>query len=111
MNFLTAIAKILLGKESADSIITQSQKHYCDVYKAIDGKWYCNLADELNSEYKDSYTYGPFDNFDEVDNMLKYLGVFKGTYPLDDSGKKEVPKMSPNGQLVVDMLFGSKKLY
>lgn len=75
------------------------QRHY-SAYKARDGKWYMELAPHEYGEREDATTYGPFANESELD---KYLDNFSnpGGGGFDDSGKREVPKKSPNGRPVV----------
>jgi hypothetical protein len=76
-----------------------SVPRYCDFYKAVNGKWYMNLANDEDGGYRDSETYGPFES---LDSAKKYLHNFSnpGSYRTDDSGKKSVPTHSPNGRPV-----------
>jgi hypothetical protein len=73
---------------------------HCDFYKATNGKWYMELADEEYGERYDATTYGPFDSEDAA---KRYLDQFSnpGGYSTDDSGEQPVPTKSPNGGSVI----------
>ena len=60
----------------------------CDIYMAIDGKWYLELSD-INSK-SDVFTYGPFNS---QNNAETYLHNFIIVLYTDDSGNRAVPKI------------------
>ena len=82
-----------------EETLVESSSRYCSFYKAKNGKWYMELAPQEYGEYEDATTYGPF--YSE-ESALKYLDNFSnpGGYDVDDSGEREVPTMSPNGDKV-----------
>jgi len=82
-----------------EETLVESMQRYCSFYKAKNGKWYMELAPQEYGEYEDATTYGPF--YSE-ESALKYLSNFSnpGGYDLDDSGEREVPTTSPNGDKV-----------
>jgi len=92
MNLVDKLAQEYLLK-------TSSLSRYCGIYKAKNGKWYMDLADDEYGEWKDAVTYGPFPN---EDRAVKYLDNFSnpGGWVTDFSGEAEVPTRSPNGRPV-----------
>lgn len=82
-----------------EETLVESVSRYCSFYKAVNGKWYLELAPNEYGEYEDATTYGPF--YSE-ESALKYLNNFSnpGGYDSDDSGEREVPTQSPNGDKV-----------
>ena len=88
-------------ESTAGKKIKESTSRHCAVYKAKDGNWYMELA---NNEYEgrdEATTYGPFSTEDAV---WKYLDRFSnpGGFSVSKDGNTEVPKESPNGRPVVN---------
>jgi hypothetical protein len=79
--------------------LNESMQRHCAIYKAKNKKWYMELADDEYGEQYDATTYGPFNTFKAVED---YLDQFSnpGGMNIDKSGKKMVPKRSPNGMPV-----------
>jgi hypothetical protein len=79
-----------------EETLVESMQRHCSFYKAQNGKWYMELAPHEYGEYEDATTYGPF--YTE-EGAMKYLNNFSnpGGYDIDDSGEREVPTVSPNG--------------
>ena len=73
-----------------------SQSRHCEIYKAVNQKWYLELGDFEYAESEDSTTYGPFESYEsaykELDNHSN-----PGSLCTDESGKQPVPTQSPNG--------------
>lgn len=82
-----------------EETLVESTSRYCSFYKATNDKWYLELAPHEYGEYEDATTYGPF--YSE-ESAMKYLSNFSnpGGYDTDDSGSREVPTQSPNGDKV-----------
>ena len=76
-----------------------SMSRYCEIWKASNGKWYLDLADEEYGDWEDSTTYGPFPS---EDGAYRHLRNFSnpGGFAVDDSGDLAPPKRSPNGSPV-----------
>jgi hypothetical protein len=72
----------------------------CAFYKAQDGKWYMELAEEEYAGREDATTYGPFGSQEAADKYLTDGFSNPGSSWSDDSGKAPVPAMSPNGSPV-----------
>lgn len=87
-----------LGKiaDRVASGFVASKSRHCSFFKASNGKWYLNLADEEYAGYEDATTYGPFDSFEDADRFLDQFSN-PGGYNIDDRGVKPVPMRSPNG--------------
>lgn len=101
------------------TLLLESQPRHAAFYKAKDGKWYLEMADnpEPEPEYdedgeeeeyygpeggrEDSTTYGPFPSQEAADQFMSDNWANPGSFYEDDSGKAEVPKKSPNGKPVV----------
>jgi hypothetical protein len=71
-----------------------STQRRCDIFKAVDGKWYMHLGNfEYAYEPVDCTTYGPFPSEEaalkELDNHSN-----PGGWNSDDSGTCAVPKNS-----------------
>lgn len=83
-----------------NELLQESTPRHCFVYKAKDGLWYMELADREYGEKEEATTYGPFPSEDAADD---YLSNFSnpGGYGVDSSGRRPVPRRSPNGQKVV----------
>ena len=73
-----------------------SQSRHCEIYKAVNQKWYLELGDFEYADHADSTTYGPFESYEsaykELDNHSN-----PGSLCTDESGKQPVPTKSPNG--------------
>jgi hypothetical protein len=80
-----------------EKYLVESLQRYCHIYKAKNKKWYVELADREHGGRMDSTTYGPFNSFDEADDELNYHSN-PGGLTIDKSGKKPVPKKSPNNR-------------
>ena len=80
--------------------IKESLQRACAFYKAKNGKWYMDLANNEYGGYDEAYTYGPFNSEEEVDSYLRDNFSNPGGMDVDDSGKRPVPKKSPNGHPV-----------
>ena len=80
--------------------VNESVSRYCSIYKAKNKKWYLELAPHEYGEYEDADTYGPFDSEDEADGFLSGFAN-PGGLSIDKSGKKPVPKKSPNGRKII----------
>ncbi len=103
MEKLVSMIEKILGerqKRKFFSGLNESMERYCAIYKAKDGKWYMDLAQDEYEDYDRATTYGPFPSEDAAE---KYLDNFSnpGGWTSDDSGKRPVPKKSPNGSKVV----------
>ena len=77
-----------------------SMQRECTLYKARDGQWYMDLADEEYGGLDDATTYGPFKSEETTEKYLQDNFSNPGGYSTDDSGKQPVPKISPNGRPV-----------
>ena len=78
-----------------------SMSRECFIFKAKDDQWYMHLANEEYGEYDDCTTYGPFPSEEATEKYLDNNHSNPGGYSVDDSGKKEVPTVSPNGRGIV----------
>jgi hypothetical protein len=68
-----------------------SQQRRCDVWKANNGKWYLMLGDfEYAEEESDCTTYGPFNDYDDVELELDNHSNPGGQW-VDESGEKDPP--------------------
>jgi GNAT superfamily N-acetyltransferase len=87
----------VVGKSGSEK--QASMQRHCEIYKAMNGKWYLELADREYEEYDKATTYGPFDSQESAD---KYLDRFSnpGGMGISDSGRHPVPNKSPNGRPV-----------
>jgi len=74
-----------------------SLQRYCFIYKAKDGNWYMDLADQEHGTERDAYSYGPFPSEDAVHEYLHRNHSNPGGAQIDDSGRQPVPRRSPNG--------------
>lgn len=86
--------------ERIRSKITESEQRHCRIYKAKDKKWYLELADMEHGQERDSTTYGPFESEDKLTEYMRERFTNPGFLNIDRSGKKSVPKKSPNGRPV-----------
>lgn len=84
-------------KASTASMRIASTQRYCGFYKAVNGKWYMDLANDEHGEESDATTYGPFSSLDVGKDFLHHGFSNPGGYDMDDSGKKTIPHVSPNG--------------
>ena len=83
--------------------LCESVARYAFEYKAKNGKWYLELThDEYDYERRNATTYGPFDSQDSLNKYLRGNHSNPGGGSVDNSGKKKVPKKSPNGSPVID---------
>ena len=80
--------------------LNESMSRHCDIYKARDGKWYLELADNEYGEWDEANTYGPFNSEEKADDYLSNNFSNPGGMGVDDSGDREVPTKSPNGSPV-----------
>lgn len=80
-------------------LMLESVSRYCHFYKASDGNWYMDLANEEYGEYEDATTYGPFGS---EGGAIAYLNKFSnpGGWSTDESGERKPPTVSPNGSPV-----------
>jgi hypothetical protein len=76
--------------------ITESLQRHCEIYKAKNKKWYIEIGTREYADQRDSITYGPFKSEKEADGELQYHSN-PGGLSVDDSGRRPVPKKSPNG--------------
>ena len=74
-----------------------SQSRHCEIYKAVNQKWYLELGDFEYADHVDSTTYGPFDTFEAANKELDNHSN-PGCMSRDDSGTQPVPTQSPNGK-------------
>ena len=86
--------------------VFESMSRYCDIYKASDGKWYMDLANEEYGEYDDCTSYGPFSSEEAADKYLSDNHSNPGGGWVDDSGDREPPTESPNGSRLVNPRSG-----
>ncbi len=77
-----------------------SCSRHCAFYKATNGSWYMELAQEEYAGREDATTYGPFATQDAADEYLRDGFSNPGGSWSDDSGTAAVPTLSPNGQPV-----------
>lgn len=91
-----------------EKYIIESMSRYCNYYKAKDKNWYVDLANKEYGGYEDATTYGPFNTFDDADEYVMNNFSNPGSFWEDDSGKKPVPKKSPNGRPVIRPSSGRK---
>jgi hypothetical protein len=77
--------------------LNESLQRYCHIYKAKNGKWYLELANREYAGREDATTYGPFNSMEDADKEISDWHSNPGGLSIDKSGKKPVPKKSPNG--------------
>jgi hypothetical protein len=90
-----------------EGAISESVIRYCGVWKASNGRWYLDLAEQEYAEYEDATTYGPFRSEDAANKYLHDNFSNPGGYMTDESGKEDPPTKSPNGHKVVNPSAGS----
>ncbi len=75
-----------------------SVSRHCALYRAVDEKFYLELADEEYAGQDEAVTYGPFDTGELA---LAYLEGFSNPGGIDEyADTLPVPKKSPNGEPV-----------
>ena len=80
-----------------EDLMVESMQRHCELYKAANGKWYLELANQEYGEVDDATTYGPFATEEACMNHLDNFSN-PGGYGIDDSGTRPAPTESPNGQ-------------
>ena len=90
----------LVPEEKLESLA--STQRYCGIFKAVDGKWYMDLAHNEYGDLDEATTYGPFASEEAVNQYLDYNFSNPGGYSLDGSGGHPAPKVSPNGDPVIN---------
>jgi hypothetical protein len=73
-----------------------SFQRHCEIYKAVDGRFYVDLANEEYGGVEDCTTYGPFATEQEANGELEHHSNPGGLY-VDLDGTRPVPTVSPNG--------------
>lgn len=76
--------------------ISESVSRYAGVWKASNGKWYLDLADDEYAEYEAATTYGPFASEAAAEAHLDNFSN-PGNLDIDASGIVAPPDKSPNG--------------
>jgi hypothetical protein len=79
-----------------EKYITESMQRHCEIYKAKNKKWYIEIGTREYADERDSLTYGPFKSEKDAYGELEYHSN-PGGYGVDESGRRPVPKKSPNG--------------
>jgi hypothetical protein len=85
-------------KVSASEGRMASLSRHCAIYKAVNGKWYMDLAEREHGEEEDSTTYGPFDSSENAESYLENFSNPGSTWI--DRNSNPVPTVSPNGRPV-----------
>ena len=67
-----------------------SMSRHCEFYKARNGEWYMELANEEFGGREDATTYGPFDSEKEATQFLRKF-TNPGSYAVDGSGRRGIP--------------------
>lgn len=80
--------------------IAESMSRYCGIYKAVNGKYYLELAPDEYGEADTAITYGPFSSADAADDYLSRNFSNPGSVWTDHKGNAPVPTKSPNGSRV-----------
>jgi hypothetical protein len=78
-----------------------SSPRYCRIWKAANGRWYLDLANNDYGDQNDAVTYGPFHSVSETERFLDGFSN-PGGWSTDDSGRRPPPTRSPNGDPVED---------
>lgn len=81
--------------------INESVSRYCEIYKTRDGRWYMDVANDEHGDEDDATTYGPFWSEEKAEKFLDDELSNPGGFAVDDSGKRQVPRKSPNGTPIV----------
>lgn len=81
--------------------IVSSVSRHCACYRAADGRWYLEMADDEYGEYEDADVYGPFASEDSLDGFRRYFPN-PGGGDVDESGTRPAPTKSPNGGPVLE---------
>jgi len=76
--------------------LNESTARHAFIYKAKNKKWYLELGDQEYAERHQSTTYGPFDSEEAADKEISDYHSNPGGMTIDRSGKRPVPKKSPN---------------
>jgi len=99
-----------LIREERRRMLNESTPRYAAAWEATDGSWYLDLADWEGGDYHDSTTYGPFYDFEAIDDYLR-TGPHSnpGGLDIDDSGPNPPPAQSPNGGPVVNQRTDSTR--
>jgi hypothetical protein len=85
--------------------LNESESRYCHIYKANNNKWYTDLASgDGNHQQHTASTYGPFNDIESAEKYISDEFSNPGGWSIDKSGKKQVPKESPNGRPVTKPL-------
>jgi hypothetical protein len=88
-------------REECNKLLNESVSRYSGIWKASNGRWYLDLADNEHGEYEDATTYGPFMSEDEAEDHLSGFSNPGGT-DYDDSGTQSPPSESPDGSRVIN---------
>jgi len=89
----------IMGNKSL-VFLNESMSRHCFIYKAKNGSWYMELADDEYGEQYDSDLYGPFNSQQAADDYLDNFSNPGGIY-YDKKGKMKVPKKAPNGSAII----------
>lgn len=84
----------------AAGLLNESMSRHCMIYKDKKGDWWLELANREYGDQNDATTYGPFDSEDQADDYIRNFSN-PGSVYIDRSGKRPVPKKSPNGRPIV----------
>lgn len=77
-----------------------SCSRHCAFYKALDGRWYMELAAQEHAGREEATAYGPFPSEEAAHDYRRGRFVNPGGATSDDSGTNPVPLKSPNGSPV-----------
>ena len=91
----------MIAMKQFRQFVVESMMCHCEFYKATNGKWYMELADNEYGESYDADTYGPFDSQEKAYDYLSNGFPNPGGHSSDDSGTRPVPTKSPNGGDVI----------
>ena len=95
------VERVNLLKTYLTESLNESVSRYCAIYKAENGSWYLELANDEYDDRDEATTYGPFNSEEKADNYLSQNFSNPGGMNISDSGDEPVPTMSPNGRPVV----------
>ena len=85
---------------SNDSFAQENKDPHRSIYKARDGNWYVEIAEEARPNESQSTTFGPFQSSDELHDFFQEQCGNSG-FKLDETGLRNPPLLSPNGKQVI----------